>query len=129
MIKSQAQYWAETSPRLQPTGVGGLPRTVSQKSRLGHGLAARPSKSTSLRGLLQRAHGTARWSARRRLGGGSTAEGAAVEHQWGPGVVPGKKIGGGAHPIGGASGGQWDGAARWRSTAVERAQWWPTTRP
>jgi hypothetical protein len=38
----------------------------------------------------------------------------------------GKKIGGGAHPIGGASGGgQWDGAARWQSTAVERVRWSP----
>jgi hypothetical protein len=27
-IKSPAQYWAETGPRLQPMGRGGLPRAV-----------------------------------------------------------------------------------------------------
>jgi hypothetical protein len=37
--------------------------------------------------------------------GSSRRQGVADEHRWGPRVAPGKKIGGGAHPIGGASGG------------------------
>jgi hypothetical protein len=37
--------------------------------------------------------------------GAGRRQGAADEHRWGPGVASGKKIGGGAHPIGGASGG------------------------
>jgi hypothetical protein len=62
---------------------------------------------------------TARSSRARRcrdaLDGGAVGagrrQGVAGEHRWGPEVAPGKKIGGGAHPIGGASGGRhWYGA-------------------
>jgi hypothetical protein len=53
--------------------------------------------------------------------GAGRRQGAAGEHRWGPRVAPGKKIGGGAHPIGGASGGgggQWDGAVAFDSGGV-----------
>jgi hypothetical protein len=43
--------------------------------------------------------------ARAGVVGAGRQHGAANEHRWGPGVAPGKKINGGAHPIGGASGG------------------------
>jgi hypothetical protein len=36
IIKSLPQYWAETGPRLQPTGRGGLPRTVGRKACNAH---------------------------------------------------------------------------------------------
>jgi hypothetical protein len=52
-LNPQAQYWAETGPRLQPTGCGWL------ESRLGHGLAAQPSGENSLCGLLQRGRAAA----------------------------------------------------------------------
>jgi hypothetical protein len=68
--------------------------------------------------------------ARAGVVGAGRQHGAANEHWRGPGVAPGKKINGGAHPIGGASGGgQWDGATRWRSTVVEWARWSPMTGP
>jgi hypothetical protein len=41
--------------------------------------------------------------------------------------VSGKEISGRAHLIGGASVGQWGGAARWRSMVVELARWSPMT--
>jgi hypothetical protein len=56
-------------------------------------------------------------------------QGVAGEHRWGPRVAPGKKIGGGAHPIDGVLGGQWGGAVRCWSMAVEQERWSPTTGP
>jgi hypothetical protein len=41
--------------------------------------------------------------------------------------VPGKESGGVAHPSRDASVEPWGDAARWRSAAVERARWSPTT--
>jgi hypothetical protein len=60
-----------------------------------------------------RAHGTviARISRARRRGdaldggavGAGWRQGAVGEHRWGPGVVPGKRSGGGAHASGGST--------------------------
>jgi hypothetical protein len=113
-----AQYWAETGPRLQPTGHGGLPRAVGRNSgeaaawRLG--LAQKTPRVARDNARTPRARGvvTARGPRVRWRGGGFTGgpvgagrrQGVASEHRWGPGVAPGKKISGGAHPIGGASG-------------------------
>jgi hypothetical protein len=82
-----------------------------------------------------RAHGaiTARSSRGRRHGdaldgsavGSGQQQSVADEHRWGPGVAPGMKIGGGAHPIGGASGGsgtarRGGGRRRWRGHGGRR---------
>jgi hypothetical protein len=85
-LNFQAQYWAETAPRLQPTGRGGLPRAVSRKAGWATAWQPSPVGQTACaascnacaprvrrRGHhVQRACGMARWRARRRLSGGST---------------------------------------------------------
>jgi hypothetical protein len=86
-LNFQAQYWAETAPRLQPTGRGGLPRAVSRKAGWATAWQPSPVGQTACAASCnacaprvrrrghhaQRACGMARWRARRRLGGGSMA--------------------------------------------------------
>jgi hypothetical protein len=84
---------------------------------LGPGLAARSSRGGSPRragtGRAPNSRGavTARSSSARQCGdaldggvvGAGRWQGAAGEHRWGPGVAPGRRSGGGAHPSGGSS--------------------------
>jgi hypothetical protein len=52
--------------------------------------------------------------------GGGRRQGATGEHRWGPEVAPGKKIGGGAHPINSASGGGGGGVVGHRGGGRQR---------
>jgi hypothetical protein len=58
IIKSLPQYWAETGPRLQPTGRGGLPRAVGRKACNAHaGVVAVAQRRQGIAGDLEGATG------------------------------------------------------------------------
>jgi hypothetical protein len=94
-------------------GRGGLLRAVSRNSREAAAWRLGPTGKTARADPWQRAP-RGPWRGGALDGdvmGAGRRQGVAGEHRWGPGVAPGKKIGGRAHPIGGVSGGgQWGGA-------------------
>jgi hypothetical protein len=145
-IKSSSQYWAETGARLRPMGRGGLLHAVGRNSREAAAWRLGPARKTAraARGNARAPHARGvvtvhgprvRCRARRRRGGTGRWQGAAGEHQWGLRVAPGKKIGGGAHPIGGASRGGGSGTAqrgggpRQWSGHGGRRRWGPSSTP
>jgi hypothetical protein len=108
-------------------------------SRLGLGLAAQSSRGSGPRRIGREcvgcAHGavTARSPCVRRRGG-TLASGSMVagrwqgvlgEHQWVPGVAPGKEEGAGAHQRGGSTTGE---GQRWQLNGVLRPRWSPAAR-
>jgi hypothetical protein len=112
-LKTVAQYWAETGPRLQPTGARRPATHTRSKSRLGHGLPAQPSGANGLRDPLQRARATrvvvrspradyTRDDAVAHSAVAQRRQGVASEHRWGPGVASGKEEGARAHQNGGS---------------------------
>jgi hypothetical protein len=136
-FKSPAQYRAETGPRLQPTGVGGPSRGVGWNAGWATAwqpsLAGQPAYAACCSAHAPRARrcdhhaqtvrGTARWRARRRLGGGSTVarccwrsrgghgegtgqegEGSGAPERWVGGVAAQTMSGGGVRRPGGGSG-------------------------
>jgi hypothetical protein len=98
MIKTTAQFRASNpawgySPQVWWAATRGWP-----KGRLGLRLVVRSSRGAACGGTLTDGPVAA-----------SRRQGVPREHQWGPGMAPGKAIGGGSHPNGDAA---W---RRWRS--------------
>jgi hypothetical protein len=103
-------------------------------SRLGLGLAAQSSRGSGPRRIgrarVRCAHGavTARSPCVRRRGGTLASDsvvagrwqGVLGEHQWVPGVAPGKEEGVGAHQRGGSTTGE---GQRWQLNGVPRPRW------